>query len=826
MIRDIFLAVLEISVAVGGIAAVCMVALPIFNKRFAAKWSYYIWIFLAVRLLVPMSVQSAWEMASKAAGVFQEKTEVHREMPLQAPRRRIVIEVPPVMTAPIAPPENRHTAVTALDIAAYVWLFGCGVCLLFPTGSYLCYRRRMLRETYALGAVLSSKEQRGWEAEILAQMHALSEELHIRRLPPVRMYGGSISPMIMGIFRPVLVLPEGGYSEQELYFILKHELIHVKRHDVAVKFLLVAAGALHWFNPFIHLMKRRAVVDMELSCDERVIRGIAYADRKAYTETLFSTIQAAYGKRTYLLTQFYGGKEIMKRRFRNIFTRARKKNGMPLLVFSMALTLTAGALISCGVSDAGADGSFHPVVMRTGGGDARTEDEGMSDEKLCELAKQYFAVRHAGKVPQFAEIDGLTDEGLVKIHLYDIAEDNSVAMTMDWYTVDRKTGIGEDVNFETVNLLETAAQTDADTKEEVLYGQMAGTWSIDFERTENLWGSGISYGNEMKIAADGYGSFSYYIGIGVGGTGKCEIDGDALKVEVEPYEDHTEGTEALTLRYVHEKDNEWILMDWYGEEVYWMRAVQTVERETTLTFMKEGKEEKKQAELVYGAGFGLYLPVDEWQMSAPDQWTSTVNEQVSLWVAQFQASSADGAWKELEKNGYPFENGELLQENGTMMLKIKLFETVGDGSVWGVFYRYPAEAEEGWGQELSVIADTFGSAATIGYADHAKAGSAEGEAIHETAEAFAEAYFGGDADALRAYLADTFEGKAETYEGTGTVEVLAVRGLGTEENLPAGSTKEISLEFLDSTEDSYTYLTLGFVKQAEGWKVQWYGLEK
>lgn len=826
MIRELFLAVLEISVATGGIAAVCMVVLPIFNKRFAAKWSYYIWIFLAVRLLVPMSVQNAWEMASQAAGMFREKSEVHQEMPVQAPRQRIVIEVPPAMTAPIAPPRERHAAVTALDLAAYVWLFGCGVCLLFPTGSYLCYRRRMLRETYAPEEVCSSQAEREWNAKISEQMHGLAKELHIRRLPPVRLYGGSISPMIMGIFRPVLVLPENRYGEQELYFILKHELIHVKRHDVAVKFLLVAAGAMHWFNPFIHLMKRRAVVDMELSCDERVIRGIAYADRKAYTETLFSTIQAAYGKRTYLSTQFYGGKEIMKRRFQNIFTRVRKKNGMLLLVLSMALTLTAGALVSCGVSDAGADGNFNPVVMRTGGSDAQAGDEGMSDEKLCELAKQYFAVRHAGKVPQFAEVDGLTDEGLVKIHLYDIAEDNSVAMTMDWYTVDRKTGVGEDVNFEPVNLLETAAQTDADSGEEVLYGQMAGTWSIDFERTENLWGSGISYGNEMKIAADGYGSFSYYIGVGVGGSGQCEVDGDALKVEVEPYEDNKEGDEVLTLRYVHEKDNEWILMDWHSEEVYWMRAVKTVEPETTLTFLKEGQGEKKQAGLVNGAGFCLYLPVGEWQMSAPDQWTSTVNEQVSLWVAQFQASSADGAWKELEKNGYPFENGELLQENGTMMLKIKLFESVEDGNVWGVFYRYPVEAEEGWGQELSAIADTFCSTAAIGYAVHAKPGSTEAEALGETAEAFAVAYFGGDGDALRAYLADSFEGKAETYEGPGTAQILAVRGPGTDENLPVGSTKEISVEFLDSTEDSYTYLTLGFVKQAEGWKVQWYGLEK
>lgn len=715
MMTDVFLSVIEISIVTGGIAAVCMVLLPILNKRFAAKWSYYIWIFLAVRLLIPVNMQTISQAAGQIVEAFKEKPEAQQK-PVEAARQRIVIEVPPAMTAPIATPgaapEEKRATVTVLDLAAFVWAFGCVVSLLFPICSYLFYRRRMLHEACA------RKDE-----TLFAQMDALQKELHVKRTLPVLFYDGDISPMIMGAFRPVIILPENRYSEQELYFILKHELIHLKRHDVAVKFLFVAAGALHWFNPAVYLMKRRAVIDMELSCDERVIRGIAYADRKAYTETLLSTIQEACGKRTFLSTQFYGGKEIMKRRFLNIFTRVRKKNGMPFLLVAAALTLTAGTFVSCGVSDTGAGGSFPPVVMWTGSGDAQAEDEGMSDEELCERAKQYFAAHHSGMIPQAAEVDGVTDEGLVKIHLYDIAEDNSATMTLDWYTVDRKTGIGEDVNFEPVNLLESTVQTNEPAKEELLHGQAT-----------------------------------------------------------------------------------------------------TPETETTLTFLKEGMEEKKQAELVNGSGFGLFLPVGEWQMSAPGQWTSTVNGLVRIWVTQFQTTSQEEVWKELAANGYPFENGELLQENGAEKLKIKLFESVAGDKIWGVFYSYPTEAEEGWGQELPVIADTFFEASTDHYT--VQDGASDSKALSETAEAFAAAYFAGDADALGAYLADTFEGKAETYSGPGTVTVMAVRGPGTDEELPVGSKKDISIEFQDSTEDSYTYLTLGFVKQADGWKVQWYGLEK
>lgn len=862
MITDLFLAVFEISIAAGGIAAVCMLLLPLLNRRYAAKWSYYIWIFLALRLLLPVNGEMALESAGRVRKAFSQEQEAQQNTaPAAAPRQRVVIEIPPEMTAPIVSPGKERAAFTALDLAASVWLFGCVVALLFPVCSYLGYRRRMLRETVPLeegaffvqpgdvfgqgvngdacGEVPAARAGAPCEGRfdlavygehmLLAQLQALSKELHIRQLPPVRVYDGSISPMIMGVIRPVLVLPKKPYCEEELYFVLKHELIHLKRHDVAVKLLFVAANALHWFNPLIYLMKRRAVVDMELSCDERVIRGIAYADRKAYTETLFSAIQAAYGKRTYLSTQFYGGKEIMKKRFKNIFTRVRKKNGMPVLSCAVLLTLTLGMVVSCGVNEAGAGGNFKPTMMRTGGDESQAGNEdGMSDEKLCELAKQYFAVRHAGKVPEFAEIDGTTDEGLVQIHLYDMDDpkdgDGGVTMTLDWYTVDRKTGIGEDLNFEPVNLLETAAQADAPAGEEQLYGQMAGSWMIDFDRTENLWGSGISYGNEMKIAAEGSGSFSYYIGVGVGGTGQCEANGDALQVEVEPYEDNTDGKEILTLRYVNEDNGEWILMDWHDEKVYWKRAVKSPEAETTLTFVKEGMEERKQAELTYGDGFALYLPVGEWQASAPDQWTSRLNERVQIWAAHFEGSSEEEAWKELKKNGYSFENGEMLQENGTLRLKIKLFVIADD--VWGVFYRYPAETEEGFGQELSVIADTFMKVDQAGGEKPAQGEASESEELYRVMEAFADAYFGGDADGLRKYLADGFEGQIETYEGPGSVERLATRGLGTDESLPVGSTRDLSLEFQDSTEDSYTYLSAGLVKQENGWKVQWYGLEK
>lgn len=113
------------------------------------------------------------------------------------------------------------------------------------------------------------------------------------------------SPMIIGFLKPVLILPKEQYSAEKLYFILKHELVHLKRGDVYLKLLFVTANAVHWFNPLIWIMQKEAVIDMELSCDERVTQGADYAMRKAYTETLLSMLHRQYNRRTTLSTQFY-----------------------------------------------------------------------------------------------------------------------------------------------------------------------------------------------------------------------------------------------------------------------------------------------------------------------------------------------------------------------------------------------------------------------------------------------------------------------------------------------------------------------------------------
>ena len=119
-------------------------------------------------------------------------------------------------------------------------------------------------------------------------------------------------------------------------------------------------------------MQREAVVDMELSCDEKVIQQTSYAVRKAYTEALFSAFIKQHKKRTFLTTQFYGGKKIMKKRFKNILTRSPKKNGLFVCILTICITLISGMLIGCSARKS--DSSGEPIQT-----DLETTNPGIDD---------------------------------------------------------------------------------------------------------------------------------------------------------------------------------------------------------------------------------------------------------------------------------------------------------------------------------------------------------------------------------------------------------------------------------------------------------------
>lgn len=368
--NELFLSVVEVSLSTGAVILILCLTAPFFNKRYASKWRYYVWIGLAVRLVIPVNLS-----------LPVRRMEISIPAALAAPAADIAEEGIPVMLQ-TGEQVRRAAGFSALDILAAVWLTVFGCIVLIHICSYFHCRRKIFKNGICVE-----------EESVLRQLRALKRELRISKRIEVIRCRDTAGPMIIGFFRPLLVMPDNVYSEEELFFILKHELIHVKRHDTFFKFLFMAAKALHWFNPAASLMQRAAVSDMEFSCDEQVVQGNSYTERKRYMETLLSTLEKQLKKTNLLTTQFYGGSRIMKKRFQNILRQSDGKRGFFLLPLVLCMTLVLGMLTGCAAvqTETSKDTEAQTNTQAPGGRVPLSEDAVEIHDISIAFAQAYFA---------------------------------------------------------------------------------------------------------------------------------------------------------------------------------------------------------------------------------------------------------------------------------------------------------------------------------------------------------------------------------------------------------------------------------------------------
>ena len=177
-----------------------------------------------------------------------------------------------------------------MDLLRVVWAVGCGLCLLFFAAVYIRCR------VHFLTAVSVKCEF----ADLWLQKHCKSRSVRIRQSGFVN------SPLTYGLFRPVILMPEttDWTNTKQLSYILMHEWIHIKRFDMITKFVLAAALAIHWLNPLVWVMYVLCNRDLELSCDETVIRMFGEAQRSEYAHLLIY-MQENRSKMTPLCNNFH-----------------------------------------------------------------------------------------------------------------------------------------------------------------------------------------------------------------------------------------------------------------------------------------------------------------------------------------------------------------------------------------------------------------------------------------------------------------------------------------------------------------------------------------
>lgn len=243
--------------------------------RLPKKLFILLWEAALLRLLLPFSVPSPLSVYTLACGGLSGGNAAKPLSPALylIPQTTVVRTDAGAVGAQILQSGISEGAAHG-EVSVYflIWLLGALACAAFFAVSYLrCYRE------FRTSLPLHNEAAAGW-----LKKHPLRREVRLRQSDRVS------TPLTYGILRPVILLPTGmdWENEKQMEYILLHEHIHIRHFDAVKKMIMVSALCVHWFNPFVWMMYLLFNRDMELACDEGVVRHSGAQSRRAYADTL------------------------------------------------------------------------------------------------------------------------------------------------------------------------------------------------------------------------------------------------------------------------------------------------------------------------------------------------------------------------------------------------------------------------------------------------------------------------------------------------------------------------------------------------------------
>lgn len=294
---DVLIKVVSLSVLGSVLAGLLLLLRPLFKDRVGKAFSYYLWIVVLLRLCLPLGVSvpafwlagTAQETASASTvdiSVSAVPSAVYTDIQNAEPQSGVAqataaTNMPAGQSGAVTGGETRNVlaALSGLfknpALWLMIWAAGSAVCLGWHALGYFRFTRAVRRT-----AARPNEED-------LNIFREFPESGRIRFVQSAYVK----TPMLIGLFRPTVVVPaeyaNNGLSER-LRDILRHELTHYRRRDLAYKWFAVFVTSLHWFNPLMFLVRREIGRACELACDEAVIRSLDTKQKQHYGETLLS----------------------------------------------------------------------------------------------------------------------------------------------------------------------------------------------------------------------------------------------------------------------------------------------------------------------------------------------------------------------------------------------------------------------------------------------------------------------------------------------------------------------------------------------------------
>ena len=332
IVCEIVRTILLMSVTGGAVALLLFAIKPIIKNGIPKTAQYYLWTLVLVALLVPFSIfismpvntpiTSAKEVIDDNVKTtqewYEERAQTRYNLPFDDLKAEEQVDI-------IFQDSKWWLNNTLLSIPIV-----CGITtLLVAVVNYLLYINKLRRRR------LPANEN---ETALLRRLNNGKRTARLYRNPLVP------TPMLVGIFSPLIYLPDNEYNEVQLHNILLHELTHLRRHDIIIKWITAFAVHIHWFNPIVYFVRREIDRACELACDEAVIKNMDNDGKQRYGDTLIVVASDKKLPKTVLSTTMCEEKKALKERLSTIM-KSRKLSGIIITVSCVLFISVLGATL-------------------------------------------------------------------------------------------------------------------------------------------------------------------------------------------------------------------------------------------------------------------------------------------------------------------------------------------------------------------------------------------------------------------------------------------------------------------------------------------------
>ena len=258
----------------------------IYKNTFSRRWQYYIWVIVVLRFVIPftpdtMNVRNLFEMLNT--------TVITNDSPVR-PNISAAVDTNDDVAEQLQIPSSENVVVndttTQKSPNVYFYIFF----VWFALALVLFVRKVTIYQGFIQYIKAGNTEVS--DIKTLNLLSDCEEKLNIKTRVELHNNAMITSPIMIGFFRPSIVLPVGELEDKELFYIFMHELRHYKQRDMFYKWLVQIVVCIHWFNPFVYLLEKEVNKTCELSCDEAVISILDDKARREYGDTLICFLKS------------------------------------------------------------------------------------------------------------------------------------------------------------------------------------------------------------------------------------------------------------------------------------------------------------------------------------------------------------------------------------------------------------------------------------------------------------------------------------------------------------------------------------------------------